>query len=131
MAYDSEDRELLLKISDKLDNLSQNMHELDKKLAIETLVIKNELEEIKKLDAVQNEILDEHHKRSDQLERDNKLREESLKLEILKFRVDIDKRLKKLESPVQWIKGSWKVLLGIGMGAAAIYAVLQLLGKAP
>lgn len=130
MSQDPENKELLLKISDKIDALSSNVHELDKKLAIETLTIRNELKQIAKLDRLQNEILDAHHKRSDRLEVDNRLREDALKLELQKYNAELDLRLQNLETPVSWFKNTWKVILGIGMGAGAVYAVLQILGKA-
>ena len=97
------------KIFELLSNLDDKVTSIDKKLDLHVQRTEFELARIHDLDLEQNQILEEHHKRSDALAKDNILREESLRAELLLT----DKRISKLEHPFKLASSIWAILLHI------------------
>ena len=120
---------LLERIMDHIKENSSTLAAMDKKLDLHIQETKYEFKAIRDLDAVQNAILEEHHKRSDRLAADNALREAALRKD-MKIQ---DGRIEKLEAPRKWLKTTKNWLIGFGAVAAAIAAVYEaihyILGK--
>ena len=129
--------EMVRKLLDQSTETQRYVVALDKKVDLHIQRTEIQLEAIHKLDIQQNAILDEHHKRSDRLEEDNRLREGALRLELAKFdqllaeklsKNDIqqlDQRVHNIEKPREWLRIFAKVLLGASTAAGALYAVHQ------
>jgi len=115
--------ELLTDLKDRCDRTHDCVISLDKKQDLFMQKMDYEIGEIKTLDAAQNSILEEHHKRSVALQNDNVLREQALRLEILKM----DKRLDSLEAPRKTLKQLKRWVLWLGGVAGALVAILKFL----
>lgn len=116
--------ELLTDLKDECKRTHACVVSLDKKQDLFIQKMDYEIGQIKILDSAQNQILEEHHKRSDALHTDNVLREQALRLEISKM----DKRLDSLEAPRKTLKQLKRWVIGLGAVAAALIAILQFLG---
>lgn len=128
----SEDNKLLERIMDRLNENTDMLAAVDKKLDLHVQEAKYEFKAIRDLDVLQNAILEEHHKRSDRLAEDNALREASLRKEIELSNA----RIARLEQPSpssQWwsITKKWLLIGGsIATAAVALYeAVKAFLGN--
>lgn len=117
----SEDNKFLERIMDRLKENSDTLAAMDKKMDLHIQETKFELASIKRLDEIQNAILQEHHDRSVQLKRDNELREASLRKEMQDGVAAQNKRLEKLEAPGKWwaLTKRW-ALIGSSISTAAI-----------
>lgn len=73
--------EMMKKLLDQSEETQKTVISFDKKLDLHIQKTELQLEQIHKLDEKQNAILEEHHKRSDALARDNELRERSVREE--------------------------------------------------
>jgi hypothetical protein len=123
------DNIMLERIMDRLQEVGEMTSAMDKKMDLHIQETKYELKAIRDLDMIQNAILEEHHKRSDGLARDNQLREQALRNEIEAQ----ERRIKSLEAPRVWwaLTKKWLIGLGaVGGALAAVYELIQhLLGK--
>lgn len=115
--------EALGKIQDTLCDTQRCVMGLDKKVDLHIQKTEFELQSIKDLDAQQNEILAQHHKRSDELAKDNYLREVALRKDLS----GLGGRVSKLEEPRKWLQGLWSVLLWIFALAGGLEALLTAL----
>ena len=110
----------------KMDHLHECFHRLDKKVELYSQETKHELSNIKELDQTQNKILEEHHQRSNELKKDNELREASVRKDL----ETVSKRVEHLEAPIKWWSTTKKKILGfcaiIASIGGAIYAVMSL-----
>lgn len=113
---------------DFLKDLLEKLSAMDKKLDLNLQEVKFELIQIKEQDAKQNSLLAEHAKRSDQLEKDNNLREKQLRNDISK----LEKRVDELSIPLKLAKyiqifASW--LGGVSFAALTILELIKLYKK--
>lgn len=99
--------------------------DLQKDMAVEFVSIGARLDRLELLDAEQNKLLEEHSKRSDELARDNDLRERHLREELRK----VESRVDRLEVPEKVLKALKKILLWVGGACAAVLSILKLLKK--
>lgn len=97
------------------DELKDMIHEVDKKVDIQA----TEMAYVKVLDEQQNRILDEHHRRSDELKKDNELREAALRRDM----EGVVKRVQSLEAPKKWAGMTKKMILNLGKLAGALTAL--------
>ena len=102
------------KLSNKIDETTQCVRELDKKVELQGQKFTYEVESIKNLDEQQNQILEHHVRRTDALEKDIQLRETVM-----------DKRVSKLEAPMRWLSGTKTVFITLGALAGAAYAIYK------
>lgn len=114
--------ELVRDLGFKIDSISDKVANLDKKTDLNNLSMDKRLEAVEKLDQEQNALLRQHAQRSEELKRDNELREATLRREIFP-------RLNKLEEPRKWLENTRTALLWIGGTCAAIMAILKLLHR--
>jgi len=137
------ENDYLHKMMEKLVTQSEETQKcvvsLDKKVELHIQKTELRLQQIHELDEQQNEILEEHHKRSTELGKDNQLREKSLRIELerLEDKValkvgkpelqSIDNRIEKLEQPRELIKSMFKLISYIGGATGAMYGVYQLI----
>jgi hypothetical protein len=110
--------EFIKQILEKTEETRECVQQLDKKVDLHIQKTELELAQIAKLDSQQNALLDDHAKRSDRLERDNQLREETLRRE---FNV----RFEAIEKPREWLKTTSKVFFWIGSAAGALYGAYE------
>jgi hypothetical protein len=125
------DEQLITLVLEKLDKTHGIVTNLDKKLDLHVQRTEQEFEAIKVLDEHQNRLLEEHAKRSDRLEQDNKLREEALRKDLKETSKGLDQRVSNLEAPWKWILTTKKGLAwitGAAIGLAAIIELIKLLG---
>lgn len=120
------DEQLIARMLDKLDRTHEVVTTLDKKLDLHVQRTEQEFEAIRHLDAQQNDLLAEHAKRSDRLEKDNQLREASLRRDFLGTTTDLDKRISVLEMPWKWILTTKKGLAWLAAVAVSLAAILEL-----
>lgn len=120
------DEQLLSRMLDKLDKTHEVVTSLDKKLDLHVLRTEQEFEAIRVLDENQNDLLAEHAKRSDRLERDNRLREEALRRDLENTAEQLSKRVSVLETPWKWILTTKKGLAWLAGAALAITAIVEL-----
>lgn len=130
-------REMLGKLLSQSEETQKTVTSLDKKVDLHIQKTELQLDQIHKLDQEQNEILEEHHKRSDALARDNELREKGLRRDLKKVedrleakaaQTDIDKldgRLEKIEKPREFLSHFLKIIAGLGTLAGAVYSFYQ------
>lgn len=110
--------EALQKVLDKTEETSDCVRKLDKKVDLHIQKTEIELEHIRELDEKQNQLLDEHSARSDRLEKDNQLREQSL-------RQDFEGRFQEIEKPREWLKMTGKILFWTASSAGALYGAWE------
>lgn len=112
---------LLSQVSDKMDVLSKDMARLDKKVDLQTQKTEYELKAIRDLDLKQNEILEAHHKRSDEISRDNQLREQALRgeLQVMNARVE------SLEQPRKWLSGTKALIVYLAALSGGVLTLAQ------
>jgi len=120
------EREFRERVLESLDSIKKEqdhtrtcVKELEAKFDLHSQKVDYELKEINRTNQIQNDILDEHHKRSDQLERDNDLREASLKAGI----TNLEARLLELEKPalaLSWLKSAAMWVTAIVAGILAL-----------
>ena len=128
----SDDRDVMIqkisdqmeKVADSVDSVKECMTKLDKKLDLHIQRMEYEIHGIKTLDKQQNQILEHHSARSDALQKDNALREVSLRNEL----AIQSSRIEVLEQPRKWWQMTTKGLLWAGGIASALYAIGNLLG---
>ncbi len=111
-------KDALQQVLDKTGKTQDTVQKLDKKIDLHIQKTELELEHIAELDEKQNQLLDDHAKRSDRLEKDNSLREISI-------RSDFEHRFRKIEKPREWIRMTAKVLFWAASGAGAIYGAYE------
>jgi len=112
---------------DKLEKTHDVVTSLDKKVDLHVQRTEHEFNAIRELDARQNELLSEHAKRSDRLEKDNALREASLRHDFLGTTKDLDKRITVLETPWKWILTTKKGLMWLAAVAGSIVGIIELI----
>ena len=125
-SQDQSDNTFFDKLFDELVKVRDGVSHLDKKVDLYAQKTSFELEQIRALDAQQNAILNEHQQRSNELKKDNELREQALRVEIDR----IDTRVSALEEPVRWRQVASKKVLSIA-GAITVlgglaYTILKL-----
>lgn len=98
-------------------DLERCVEKLDKKLDLNIQKIEFELSNIKKLDESQNQMLDEHMKRSDMLEQ-----------LVVQNKEETCARLEALEEPKKTLVIVRNWIIGLGALSGAIYATMRLLG---
>lgn len=100
----------------KIDVLSNNFNNMDKKLDLHIQKTDYRFEKIEALDKQQNDILEKHHQRSDQLKKDNELRESALNI-----------RIEALEAPRKWIDNTKSLLIWLASVAGAVGVLMKFL----
>ena len=105
-------------VLEKTEETRGCIQKLDRKMDLHIQKTELELGHIGELDAKQNQLLEEHSARSDRLEKDNVLREATLKQEF-------DDRFQKIEKPREWLKITGKLIIYVGSAAGAIYGVYE------
>lgn len=110
--------ETLKQVLEKTEETRGCVTKLDKKVDLHIQKTELELEHIRELDEKQNNLLDEHAKRSDQLEKDNALRERSI-------RNDFENRFRKIEKPREWLRTTAKMIFWTASGAGALYGAYE------
>lgn len=124
-----EHKEILEKILDQAEDTRDCISKLDKKIDLHIQKTELEFQQIRKLDEHQNKILEEHSNRSLQLERDNNLREESLRKDMETADDELGDRLEKLEKPREWLKTTFRIFFWIASAAGAIYGLYQFMDR--
>lgn len=119
-----EQLELLKQMVESSNQTQKSISGLDKKMDLHIQKMEYEIKGVKDTNEQQNVILAEHSARSDALQKDNELREQSVKAELVVH----DKRIEILERPRKWREMTTKGLLWAGGIAGALYAILRLLG---
>jgi phage-related tail protein len=109
----------------KVDTLDECVRGMDKKLDLHIQKTELEFSRVRELDVEQNRILEEHHKRSTELKRDNDLRETSLRKEMKV----LDARLERVEFPKKAILWARRMLIWVASAAGAVAAIYTLLAK--
>lgn len=99
-----------------LNKIDGAVSKLDKKLDLHIQKMDFELNEIKELDAAQNKILAEHAARSNQLEKDNLLREQKLKAE-----------LEAIKAPFKFLAMVKQISVWLGAIAVSVVSIIHLL----
>ena len=99
-------------VDNSIKDLNDDVKDLDKKVEIHSIQTKSEIEEVKKQDVIQNQLLEEHMKRCHTLEQMHLSREAKVDAEILE-----------LKKPAQFLLTLKKVILGAGALAAALVAI--------
>ena len=99
--------------------------DLQKDVAVGFVEMGSRLDRLESLDAEQNKLLEEHSKRSDELARDNNIREKRLSGEIKK----VEARVVRLEVPERLFRAIKKALFWLGGLSAAALSILKLLKK--
>ena len=116
-------------VLERTEETKDCVQKLDKKVDLHIQKTEMEFEQIRELDDKQNNLLEEHAKRSDRLEKDNALREEKLRLEYKeedkKIHSDLDTRLQKIEKPRDWLKMTAKVIFWTASAAGAMYGAYE------
>jgi len=134
--------DMMKKLLEQSEETQRTVISLDKKVDLHIQKTEMQLEQIHRLDEQQNAILEEHHKRSDGLARDNELREQTLRLELSKNNdrtetkldtkaskediVDLKHKLEEVQKPHLMLEHFIKVLMYAGTAAGAIYGLYQL-----
>jgi hypothetical protein len=121
------DEQLITLMLEKLDKTHGIVTNLDKKLDLHVQRTEQEFEAIKVLDEHQNRLLEEHAKRSDRLEQDNKLREQALRLDMQNTIKPIESRLSAIEAPWKWVLTTKKGLIWLATIAAAVAGIVELI----
>ena len=115
------------RVLDKLDDMQKDISGLDKKIDLNHLENKFEFSQIQKLDEQQNKILDEHSQRSTAIQKDNELREISIRRDMGK----IDERVVALEEPkkfrAMFNKKFWKVVGALSLLGGLVLTVFKFL----
>jgi 23S rRNA pseudoU1915 N3-methylase RlmH len=133
---ENENLKLCLQILDDIKReqttTQQSISSVDKKIDLLTQRTDLELKQIRELDAQQNSLLEEHSKRSEQLEIQNRLTEEKLRMEILgeghpNPGQTLAGRVEKLETPFKWLNSTKRILIWAGAIATALIAIQELL----
>ena len=106
-------------VNKKLDDLTGSVASLDKQQALQA----QEIAFIKKEDAEQNKLLAEHIEGTKQVREQNNLVKESMLAALQSTKEELEKRIKKLESPINWLKQTGTVILGAGALAYAIHQI--------
>ena len=133
--------DMMKKLLEQSEETQKTVISLDKKVDLHIQKTEIQLEQIHKLDEQQNDILEEHHKRSDGLAKDNILRERALKLELDKYNertetkldtkaskediADLKRKLEEVQKPHLMLQYFVKVLMYAGTVAGAIYGFYQ------
>lgn len=110
--------DLLQAAVSKIDKLSTSFNEMDKKLDLHIQKTDHRFQNIEALDEQQNAILEKHHQRSDQLKKDNELRERALIA-----------RIDALEQPKKWLHTTKQLLLWIAAMMGAISYIVNHIPK--
>lgn len=121
--------ELLSKIVENTEKTSQAVSTLAKKFELHVQKMDYELREVSRTNEIQNQILEEHHKRSDRLEEQNTLVKAQLRAEIFgegmidpkKRETTIVGRIEKLEAPKRAIAWSFTIIMAILGLVSTIY----------
>ena len=111
---------LLNSVVEKIDKVGTDIYHLDKKVDLHIQKTEFEFKEIRKLDDEQNQLLAQHAQRSEEIKRDNELREAAI-------RKEYSQRLDDLEAPRKWWNTTTKVILTLGGIATAIITIAKLL----
>jgi len=121
--------EILREVLKTSKDTKECVTQLQNKVALHIQATEYELKAINRTNETQNKILEEHHKRSDAIQKDNALREEKLRMELYGERGVVstfEERLKKIEEPrIAWGFVA-KTVIGLGAMAAAIFSIIKL-----
>lgn len=123
----SDIREFRSEINAKVDTISTKLSDLDKQQSIQG----KDIEFIKQEDSKQNKLLDEHIEGVNQVREQNQLMKDTLLATFQAKATELEKRLKKLEGPGQWLKQTLWLIVTAGSIAYAIYYVSQLIHLLP
>ena len=109
--------EILAKISVQVDHTQKCLDMLDQKVDLSVKKLESEIIAINKLDEQQNKILEEHIAGVNTLKQMHELQKK-----------EVAARLAELEKPGEWLKMTRKGILWLGGIAAALAAILKLIG---
>jgi hypothetical protein len=110
-------------INNKVDSLATKVANLDKQTALQA----KDIEFIKQEDAQQNKLLEEHIAGVKEVRNQNILLKEQLWMEIQSKNEALEKRVKKLEKPGEWLKTTIWLMVTLGGAAYGIYQILEFL----
>lgn len=135
--------DMMKKLLDQSEETQKTVVSLDKKVDLHIQKTELQLAQIHKLDEQQNSILEEHHKRSDGLAKDNELRERSLRVELANFNERLESKIDakaskdeirtlkdkidEVQKPHIVVQNFIKTIIYLGTFAGAIYGIYQLI----
>lgn len=120
-------RDFRKETSEGISSLAEKVAHLDKQVSLQA----KDIEFIKQEDAKQNKLLDEHIEGVRQVREQNLALKENIMLEMQKKNSELEKRIKKLESPWQWVKTTLWLVGVLGALAYALYQIAQLIQILP
>lgn len=121
---------LLRDVLSGIQGTNKSIETLQGKFNLHEQAMQYELKGIKDTNEIQNKILEEHHKRSDALQKDNELREEALRNQLFGKDGEIPKinsRLEKAEQPRKFVETVKGIFITSGTIAASILGLIKLL----
>lgn len=124
-----EAKETRKQVLEKVEETQTSVNQLDKKMDLHIQKTGLELEQIRTLDEKQNQLLADHAARSDRLEKDNQLREQTLRIYIDdkhdELETSVTDRIQVIEKPRQWLIMTGKVFFWLASAAGALYGAWQ------
>jgi len=120
-------RDFRQEVNSKLDSLGHQVSELDKQVSVQA----KEIEFIKKEDIRTNNSLEEHIAGVQELRSQNLLLKDQFYHILEEKNSALDARIKKLESPIQWLKQTGWLIVGTGSIAYALYYILHFVQSLP
>ena len=111
--------ELLKEIKDKQDESKKLVLNLDKKLELHVQKTELELVSINKLDKQQNELLEDHMRRTELLEKSL----DQHRFENFRTKEELHKKIEKANKPMEYIKVFGTVILWLGGLAGSAFAI--------
>lgn len=114
--------------SEMVQKILEGQLRLENKVDLHIQKTEFELKQIQKLDAEQNLLLAQHAQRSEEIKRDNELREKRMREEVFGERPNsLKSRIDKLEVPQKWLEHTKSALLYLAAIGGAITAILKFL----
>lgn len=120
-------REFRTEVNGQLTNQSAQIANIDKQQVAQG----KDIEFMKQEDLRQNKLLEEHIEGVKQVREQNTLMKESLLTTFQSKATELEKRIKKLEGPGQWLKQTLWIIATAGAVAYALYHINLLLHILP
>jgi len=114
--------------TEMMQSVLEGQLRLENKLDLHIQKTEYELKQIQKLDDEQNKLLAQHAQRSEEIKRDNELREKQMREEIFgDNRKSLKSRIDKLEVPQKWLEHTKTGLLYLAALGGAITGIIKFL----
>lgn len=121
--------EALTSVHSGLKEIQNSVNQLDKKMDLHIQKTDYRFDNIEKLDEAQNELLAQHAQRSEEIKKDNELRESQLRHEIMgDHPTSLKTRVEQLEIPRKWLATTKTAILWLSALFGAIVAIKEAIG---